>query len=179
MSFPYRRVRLISRMVSSGALGLMVFIPLILVGVWALAPESVLLSQSPKTYAVYDLPPLKRALGLLVTLLPAAPGIYGLHQLRILMDAVRREQYFSNRAIVAMKGFAAAALWAQGLKVLSAPLLSLALTYNNPPGEKALAISFGFQFGELALILVAGTFFVISWIMSEAQRLADDNAQIV
>ena len=56
-------------------------------------------------------------------------------------------------------------------------LLSVVLTMGNPPGERALVLSFSSN--ELALLFLGGCLLVISWVMAESSRLADDNAQIV
>jgi hypothetical protein len=53
----------------------------------------------------------------------------------------------------------------------------LVLTSGFPDGQHQALISFGPQ--QLQALLVAGTVWVISGAMTEAGRLADENAQFV
>jgi hypothetical protein len=63
------------------------------------------------------------------------------------------------------------------LKVLQTAVLSIILTWNNPPGKKALVVGVGSP--EISMLLIAGTIFVVSWILKEGQRLAIENAEFV
>ncbi|MEM9870457.1 MAG: hypothetical protein AAF822_04315 [Pseudomonadota bacterium] len=52
-----------------------------------------------------------------------------------------------------------------------------ALTWNNPPGTRSLAIGFGST--ECLLLLAAGLMTLFGWIQSEAARLAEENKGFV
>lgn len=61
--------------------------------------------------------------------------------------------------------------------VLGHTIAVLALTWGNPPGERALAISFGST--ELFLLLAAGLMTLFGWIQADAARLAAENEGFV
>ena len=67
----------------------------------------------------------------------------------------------------------ALAVWS----VLSHTLNVAALTWNNPPGTRALSVAFSNS--DLFLFLAAGLITVIGWAMFEAARVADENRSFV
>jgi hypothetical protein len=67
--------------------------------------------------------------------------------------------------------------WFCLLAVVFQPLIMLVLTIGFPDGQHQAMFSFGpHQFHPL---LIAGTVWVIAGAMTEASRLADENAQFV
>ena len=61
--------------------------------------------------------------------------------------------------------------------VVGNTIIIAALTWNNPPGQRALAIGFGSTEG--LLLLAAGLMTLFGWIQSEAARLAEENEGFV
>lgn len=61
--------------------------------------------------------------------------------------------------------------------VLGDTLVVLALTLDNPPGERTLSVAFGND--DLFLAMAAGLLIVIGWAMTEAARVAEDNAGFI
>lgn len=120
---------------------------------------------------------LNLALGFLCMLLPAIALIYGLWQLHHLFDLYGQAKFFTETNARCLRAFAGALFINALLVPIAGILLSLALTFNNPPGQKALSISVGS--GELETAFVAAIFWVIAWIMQEGRRLADENEQII
>ena len=55
--------------------------------------------------------------------------------------------------------------------------IGVIVTMANPPGERALSISFGSQ--EIVLGLIAALLVMLGHIMAEASDIADDNSRIV
>lgn len=51
--------------------------------------------------------------------------------------------------------------------------MSVVLSWHNPPGSIAVSSD------AIGALFVGFLFLVAAWIMAEAQRLAEDNAQIV
>jgi len=51
-------------------------------------------------------------------------------------------------------------------------LLSLALTFNNPPGERFISVSV--DFSHLVWLITALLIILISWIMDEGRKLQED-----
>jgi len=56
-------------------------------------------------------------------------------------------------------------------------LISVALSFNNPPGERILVLSFGGI--DLMIILCGFVVLIISWVMKEAQKIADEHMHTI
>jgi hypothetical protein len=63
------------------------------------------------------------------------------------------------------------------LEFITHPLVTVVLTADFPGGEHEMLISLGSH--TLQTLLIAGTVWVIAGAMTEAGRLADENAQFV
>ena len=62
-------------------------------------------------------------------------------------------------------------------QVVGNTVIIAALTWNNPEGQRSLAIGFGSA--ELLLLLAAGLMSLFGWIQSEAARLSAENEGFV
>ncbi|EGU39632.1 hypothetical protein VII00023_12773 [Vibrio ichthyoenteri ATCC 700023] len=67
-------------------------------------------------------------------------------------------------------------LWAFG-NVIYSGLISVALSFNNPPGERILAITFAGL--DLMSIFCGFIVLTIAWVMKEAQQLADEHQHTI
>ena len=56
-------------------------------------------------------------------------------------------------------------------------LLSIAMSFNNPVGERTLTLSF--QTYNFTLIFLSFVLFTISWVIKESVNIASENAQII
>ena len=66
--------------------------------------------------------------------------------------------------------------WVFG-SVIYGSLMSVILSFNNPPGERIFAISFvGMDFLTLILGIII---LIISWVMKEGYILADEHSQTI
>ena len=61
--------------------------------------------------------------------------------------------------------------------LLIKPLQTVIMTYDNPPGQRALAI--GIDSSMLGFLLAGGLLVAIGWVMREAALVAQDNAGFV
>lgn len=127
--------------------------------------------------AVDGLPSAKRLGGFAIAMLPAAAGIFGLLALHRLFRLYAAGQVFTRANTRALRQFAAAVL-AYGLtRPLAYSLTVLLMTYDNPPGQRHLAIQM--SDGEVTALFLGVLFLAIAWVMDEARELAEDQAQIV
>ena len=121
--------------------------------------------------------PLQLVLGLICSFIPVAILLYGVWRLRLLFGLYRRHIFFSVDNIRHLYIFSLTLF----VSALSAPLvdavLSVVLTFANPPGQKALSLHFGSA--EVSTLFIAGALMTISWIMREAHGLAKENAEFV
>ncbi|MEH6530993.1 MAG: DUF2975 domain-containing protein [Photobacterium frigidiphilum] len=64
-----------------------------------------------------------------------------------------------------------------GASVVYGALMSVILSFNNPPGERMLAISFvGMDFLTIVFGFIV---LIISWVMKEGYTLADENSHTI
>ena len=142
---------------------------------WAFVPEGSEMIRTPG-YS-YSLTALSRVLAFVTTLLPTAFVIWAFFALRRLFGLYRAGHYFGRDNVACFRQLGWAAIGWTGAKFLHGGLLSVALTINNAPGERALALSAGS--GDATALFAGTVVLVISWVMDEARRLDEDQAQIV
>lgn len=179
MSPNLSRIRRVSRLMQRVCSAILVAVPLILALVWSnfesLAPLSEAFDKIP--VQPDNLTWITLLLGFLISLAGAAIVLYGVARLRRLFRLYGEGQVFTHETACCIRGFALAIMLYAASSPVVGGLLSVVLTMGNPPGERALVISFSSH--ELALLFLGGCLLVISWVMAESSRLADDNAQIV
>ena len=109
-----------------------------------------------------------------IPILAAALGLWALRQCFRLFYA---GDYFSVRTVQSLRRFAGWTFCYTALGMLFQPLTQVALTFGFPEGQRQAMTSFGPQ--QIEALLVAGMVWVIAGAMTEAGRLADENAQFV
>ena len=110
----------------------------------------------------------------LIPRLAASVGLWALYRCFGLFSG---GEYFSLRTVRWLRRFSGWTFCHTALAVVVQPLIMLVLTMRFPDGQHQAMISFGpHQFHPL---LIAGTVWVIAGAMTEASRLAEENAQFV
>lgn len=173
------RIRRAARVMSGLCLFIIYALPLSLALIWAnfqgLGPH--MMEQLPSQVRFETLGVGTLLAGFVISMIPVSALIYGLINLRSLFRHYSRGVIFSREQAARLRRFALAAMLSVGLQILANSLLSVLLTFNNPPGMRQLAISVSSD--QLGTIFLGGVFLVIAWIMGEGSRIAEDNAQIV
>ena len=144
---------------------------------WAFTSPEAIKDIRGLGYDVTALPPAYRLLAFLVSMIPGAIGVYGLMALRRLFGAYRDGAIFAAGNALDLRAFAFSVVGSVLANIVTGPVLSVIVSWHNPPGSRVLAVSF--RSDDLAALFVGCLFLVVAWIMAEAQRLAEDNAQIV
>ena len=111
------------------------------------------------------------------SLITALVLIYGLEHLRRLFINFKEGNFFTESSVRSMHHFCAVLFISAILKVLSTMFLSVILTWNNGPNQKALIVQFGSN--ELWSLFIAITFLAIAWSFKEGLRLSNENAEFV
>jgi len=102
---------------------------------------------------------------------------YGLSQLRKLFINFTTREYFTQPNLESMYRFSLILFVSATLKLFDTAVMSLVLTWNNSPGERALSITFGTnQFWSL---FIAATFLAITWSFREGVELAKENSEFI
>lgn len=102
---------------------------------------------------------------------------YGLLRLARLLASVRRGALFERATIGHLRAFAGATLLSTVLAIAEPPLRSVMLrvAFDAPATHWAI----GFSSEELMLVLVCTLFFLVTSMLHEGRRLAEDNAGFV
>jgi hypothetical protein len=119
----------------------------------------------------------QRAMAAAIMLIPVLALSRGLVCARRSLGQFAGGAFFGARAIDGLRGLAC---WGFGatLGSVAAPILvGLALSADNPPGQRVLAVSVSSD--QLLGLLVCGLFWIIAGVMVDARRLADENRQFV
>jgi hypothetical protein len=112
-----------------------------------------------------------------VTLLPVGWALGALWQLWALFGAYRQGDVFGSRPVGHLRHFGWAMVGLAVAEPLSTALASVAISLDNPPGQRMLAIGLGSH--DYALLMCALVFVAVARVMAEAARLAEENAQLV
>jgi len=124
-----------------------------------------------------SIPMPTKILALIVGAIPVGLGVYGLYWLRRLFGLYRAGQVFTVANSRCLKAFA----WTQIVSGLLQPFIGAALSvivsWNNPPGERMLAIEISSD--TVGTVLFGLLILIIAWVMGEASRVAEENAQFV
>jgi hypothetical protein len=112
-----------------------------------------------------------------VVLLPAGLGLALLWQLWVLFGEYLRGEVFSARALACLRRFGALLLVLAFAQPLAQALMTVALSWDNPPGQRVLNIAVSSN--DYALVLGALVFVAIARVMTEAARVAEENEGFV
>lgn len=113
------------------------------------------------------------SLSMLTTLLM----VYGLWRLRLLFKLFQRGELFCNESARHLNQFSLVLLISAIVVPATRAAQSIILTIGNPPGKTMLVVEIGAS--EISVFFISATFFVITWILQEGQRLATENAEFV
>lgn len=155
----------------------MVALPaLVLIEFWTI-DVSGFLGVPPGIATIGSIPLPARILALIVGMIPVGLGVYGLYWLRRLFGLYRAGQVFTVANSRCLKMFA----WTQIISGLLQPVIGAALSvivsWNNPPGQRMLSITL--DSNMVGTVLFGLLILIIAWVMGEASRVADENAQFV
>ena len=154
-----------------------VAIPVTLAAFWAFTSPAAIKDIRGLGNDVAALPTKFRLLAFLVSMVPGAIAVYGLLALRRLFTAYRDGAIFAVGNALELRTFAFSVVGSVLVNIVTGPVLSVIVSWHNPPGTRELAITL--RSDDLAALFVGCLFLVVAWIMAEARRLAEDNAQIV
>ena len=118
-----------------------------------------------------------QVLGALWTLVAMSVIGLGLARLWQLFSEYREARLFSPRALASLRGFAACVLATAVIGPIHGAVLSVILTWANGPGRRELTLQVSSD--DYTLLLLGAVLLAISSVMSEAARVAEDNAGFV
>lgn len=131
----------------------------------------------PMIFANQSLSPSTRLLAFLASMLPCGILMYALKQLIHLFKHYEKREIFTISTATHYQRLGYVFFyWAAG-SLLYSGLISVILSFNNPPGERVLSLTFT---GINVLTILCGFMvLIISWVMKEAQTIADEHRHTV
>ena len=115
---------------------------------------------------------VQKLLGFLIDLFPMAFSMAALYYLSQVFAAFQRKELFEKSNVQILKKAGWALVWGQISYPLHSALLSLAMTYRNPVGERQVSIGFGSD--QCKVLAIGLSILLISWIFEEAVRLYEE-----
>ncbi|MEF2145299.1 MAG: DUF2975 domain-containing protein [Desulfovibrionaceae bacterium] len=165
--------------------GLVVY-PLFVMVFWALADQADLpymLGVTMGNCYLSDIPVLSpltwvsRLLAFSACLLPMSATMVALYALVRLFSLYSRGEIFSRRNVQLIRWVGYALIARQIVDPFHQALLTLALTMNNPEGERLVSI--GLSDSNITALLVGFVIVLISWVMDEGRKLKDEEALVI
>ncbi len=118
-----------------------------------------------------------KILGFFISALPLAAFLFSIFQGYRLMGHFGEGRYITSETIKALKLASMALLLFAPLSILSEPLLALALTLGNPPGQRLF--SFGIGSTEIIALFLGGFLLMITRTFNIEKERAEEHASIV
>lgn len=158
---------------------LFICLPIIVGMLWFFAPAvigsktGIILSAIPQSLEIAEpLSASTKFLGFLIDLIPLAIIEFILYCLIKLFSLYEKAEIFTLKNVRYIKNVGYALLIGQLLNPLYQALLTMVLTWHNPPGHKVITISISGI--DISLIFTGVLTILISWVMAEACKLQED-----
>ena len=118
-----------------------------------------------------------RILATIASLFLCSIIMYALKVLINLFRSYERNEIFTLDNVMSYQKLGYSLFYWVGASVVYGALMSAILSFNNPPGDRMLAIGFvGVDFLTLVLGFII---LIISWVMKEGYILADENSHTI
>jgi len=173
-----QKIQRVSALMSALCVLIVILLPLLLLVVWVFVSngngtlEYLGDELRPETIALPY-----RILGFIISMVPVALLMWGLLHLRALFELFRKAVFFSEANARLLHKFAMMLFFSTLASPIARALVSVAVTINNPPGQRAVVVNIGS--GDLNSLFVATVFLAVAWVMREAHTLAQENAEFV
>lgn len=113
----------------------------------------------------------------LVSMLPAAAGLYVLLQLWRLFARYRQGDVFGAATAGIFARFAWGVVGLAVMQIVGRALMSVALSWDNPPGQRMLSLSIDWK--DYVLLLLGAALVATARVMTQASRLNEENRGFV
>lgn len=112
-----------------------------------------------------------------VSLIPVGLWLVALWHLWKLFACYGRQQVFTLAAVSHLRRFSWAFLALAAAEPLSRALMSVAISWDNPPGQRQLMLTLGSN--DYQLLLCAAVFVTVAHVMAQALQVAEENQQFI
>lgn len=159
-----------------------VVLPLLNVSTWAFGSAASIVENSQlngdvAAFFPAGVQPIQRLGGAVVSLIPTLIFSYGLLRASKALVAFACGQFFSRTVNAHLTAYAAAMFFAAAGSFLEVPLLTLAVTLSNAPGQRLIAL--GVSSSQVLWLTSAGVLWLIASVAAHASALARENEEFV
>lgn len=169
----------LSRLLALSCLALIIFLPIAEAIYWAVGdPGALAVNANLAPHAVANsLLPWQRATGALLMEIPLILLLIGVWHARKCFLLFNAGRVFTPEAIRYLRQFAGWSVASAAANIICKACVSMAITVQNLPGQRMLAIGIGTD--QLFLLFFAAMVWWMSAIISEGLNLADENAAFI
>lgn len=174
------RIQRVSRILHTLLTLLLPGLPVLMGLGWALVPDAAVGASFGIFMGVgegEDLTLLDRGAGFIASLIPLSVILYGVWHLRALFALYANGEILGTANAGRLRALAMTLILWLPAQFVGDALVSLALSIDNPPGERFIALNLSSN--DFAVTMIGAIALVISWVMVEAARAADDSASII
>lgn len=125
----------------------------------------------------HALSPLSRFLAFLAQLPPTLIVMYQFVILRRLFGFYEKGKIFAAENVECYRRLGWMLMVWVGCEIAGNSLLSVALTLGNPPGQRVITL--GVSSAELASLFIGSVVLVVSWVMDEGRKIAEEQSLFV
>lgn len=123
-------------------------------------------------FSIETLPALQKFFGFIISLIPLAFSITALVFLSKLFSAFAKLSFFDKQNVSYLHKAGWALVLGQIAHPLYMALLSLCVTFHNPPGQRNITVGFGTE--EFQVLVIGLSILLASWIFQEAVSLREE-----
>jgi len=178
------RMRKTCTLISAFALFIIVAIPVFMVAFWInpmdfkFGSHQVLQDLVLEGYvAADDFSLTDKLAGFVITAMPAGMLVLAAFFIQRLMRLFATGAYITHRSVRFLRGIALSLMAFAPATILADTLLVLALTYDNPPGQRLLSIGIGGE--EVIAFLIGALLWMITRAFEVEKERAEEHASIV
>jgi len=113
----------------------------------------------------------------LVSLIPMSVATYGAINLKALFKLYEKAIVFSEKNVNCIRRLGYTLIFWVIANFVFVVLISIVLTFNNLPGERAIVAQFGVS--DIGTLIIGAVIVLVSWVMHEASKLEDEQAHTV
>jgi len=126
---------------------------------------------------VGPLTPFERWSAAALSIFPLSVSLYALYNLQKLFSLYAAGKFFDPENVRCFRNMGWALVAVVPVDILFNAALSVLLSFDQPAGERMLAVSMSSD--DIGIAVVGAVIIIVSWVMAEAVELSKDNAQIV
>ena len=173
------RIKRLSQRLSVSCLLLIIALPILVAVYWALADARTLAqgANMPFDAVKVSLTTWQRLAGGLITEASLALLLIGLWEARKCFKLFSAGQIFTSETVFCLKHFAAWVSASVAAGMVGNTAISVLMTAFNPPGMRQLTVGVGSA--QILTLLFAGVVWLMATVMSQGQRLAEENASYI